>query len=203
MQNLFDLEDEPFVFIRGSPVLTPAQANIAAQLTAGIAAADVNLLRVAPGMGRTTILRSVHAQTGGAFLAKPVSNIEALKQGEIVFVDDLHLLPPTAHAAISTLVDDAEASGTKFVLAASGENELPAVSQRAAVWEMENFAPADYAAIAEYYLGNEAARLDMTRVHNFAPALTVDQLKNACLWLGLREATPDTDSMVQYLRRGF
>jgi SpoVK/Ycf46/Vps4 family AAA+-type ATPase len=40
----------------------------------------------------------------------------------------------------------------------------------------------------------------MAKVHRFAPALTTYQVKNACLWLGLLEAVPTTDSLIDYLR---
>jgi AAA+ superfamily predicted ATPase len=228
--TILQIDDELSVFTRGAPMLTPAQRSVATQLESGVAAADVNLLRVAPGMGRTVTLRSVHAKVGGAFVvARQFLNLlnkkspnaieetflelltETLHQHQIVVVDDLHLLMQVVdhynygranliNAVMTTLLDEAAGCGKKFVFAVSGENEPQAVSQRAIVWEMEDFEPEDYTAIVEHYLGNAAARLDMAKVHRFAPALTAYQLKNACVWLGLREPQPDTDSLIDYLR---
>ncbi len=228
--NLLHLDDDLSVFTRGAPLLTPVQASVAAELVSGIAAADVNVLRVAPGMGRTTILRFVHAQIGGGFivarqflslLSKRQPNAieetflelltEQLNQHQSLFIDDLHLIMQVVdhynyrranliNAVATTLLDEAAALSKKFVFAVSGENEPPAIAQRSIVWEMDDFEPADYAAIAAHYLGEAAARLDMDKVHRFAPALTAHQIKNACLWLGLREAVPDTDSLIDYLR---
>lgn len=227
---MLNFDDELSVFARGAPTLTASQNNVAAALASGLAAADVNVLRVASGMGRTTILRSVHAQTGGAFLvARQFLNLlskrapnsleetflellsETLNTAAVLFVDDLHLLLEVVthynyartnlmNAVMTALLDEAAGTGRKLVFAVNGENEPPAVSQRAIVWEMEHFEPEDYAHIAEYYLGGAAARLDMAKVHRFAPSLTAYQIKNACLWLGLRHAAPTTDAFIDYLR---
>jgi len=230
MQTLTNLDDELSVFARGAPQLSPAQQTVASELASGLAAAEVNVLRVAPGMGRTTILHSVHASTGGAFIvARQFLNLlsrrapnaieetfldlltETLHQHQTIFVDDLHLLMQVVdhynyqranliNAVMTTLLDEAAAQNKKFIFAVSGENEPAAVSQRAIVWEMEEFEPEDYAAIAAHYLGSAAARLDMAKVYRFAPALTAYQIKNACLWLGLRDDAPSTDSLIDYLR---
>src|ERR1039457_6265492 len=109
--SVLNFDDDLPVFARGAPTLTPVQNNVAAELASGLAAADVNVLRVAPGMGRTTILSSVHAQAGGAFLvARQFLNLlskrapnaleetflellaETLNTVAVLFVDDLHLL---------------------------------------------------------------------------------------------------------------
>jgi hypothetical protein len=49
-------------------ILTPVQQKAADGLRAGAAVGDVVVLRSEAGMGRTTILRNVHAALGGAFI---------------------------------------------------------------------------------------------------------------------------------------
>jgi ATPase family associated with various cellular activities (AAA) len=228
--SVLNIDDELSVFAWGAPALTPAQKNVAAELSSGLAVAQVNVLRVAPGMGRTTIMHFVHGQAGGAFivarkflnrLSKRSPNAleetfmglltEAVDGAQTVFIDDLHLfIEDVGHydgqraklikAVLTALLDEAARQGKKFVLAVNGQDEPVAVSRRAIVWEMADFEPEDYACLAEHYLGGAAARLDMAAVHRFAPGLTAHQIKNACLWLGLREADPDTASLIGYFR---
>ncbi len=228
--SVLNIEDELSAVARGAPPLTSAQKAIADDLTSGLKSADVSVLRVDPGMGRTTIMRAVHARTGGAFivarqiltqLAKRSPDAleetflevltAAIDHNHAVFMDDLHLvLEVVSHynsqrvnlmnAVMTTVLDDAARLARKIVFAVAGENELPALTQRALIWEMEDLEPEDYAHIAEFYLGGAASRLDMERIHRFAPTLTAYQIKNACLWLGLRYERPDTDSLIDYLR---
>jgi ATP-dependent 26S proteasome regulatory subunit len=58
----------------------------------------------------------------------------------------------------------------------------------------------DYGALCETYLGTEAAgKLDMRKVHRFAPSLNARQIRNTCAALG-GDRTLDTDRFVEYLR---
>jgi hypothetical protein len=50
------------------PQLTSAQKMTAERLLAAIPASSVLVLRCGPGMGRTTILRSIHDTSRGAFV---------------------------------------------------------------------------------------------------------------------------------------
>ncbi len=210
--------------------LTPAQQKAADDVLAGMAAADVCLLRASAGMGKTTVLRKLHRNLGGAFVIaqefmtllkkrSPAAIEEtfmevlqrAIEQSDMVIVDDLHLVTevvqgydyPRANlinAAMSVVLTHAESRNKKFLFAVNGENEPAPVRHRALSWEMDGFEPEDFAAICRHYLGDAAERLDFSRIHLFAPALSAYQLKNACLWLGLRHDVPDTEAFIDYLR---
>jgi transitional endoplasmic reticulum ATPase len=224
--------DDELMLLTGSTVtLTPSQQRAAEGLLSGMAAGGVCVLHTAAGMGKTTVLRSLHAKLGGSFLTAR-QFMKALKQGppaaieetfmdlleaawrksDVLFVDDLHLITevvegynyPRAkllNAAVSAVLSEAEARGRRFLFSVTGENELPAVRDRAVCWELDEFEPEDFACVCRRYLGETSERLDFERIHQFAPALNVYQIKNACLWLGLlRDAEPTTESFIDYLR---
>src|SRR5690349_17668861 len=92
-------------------VLTPVQEQAFLNLQAGVTQADVVVLRGKTGAGKTTILKKLHADRGGAWLGMrefmraldtrlPQAMEEAFLQifdramegHEIVFFDDLDLL---------------------------------------------------------------------------------------------------------------
>src|SRR5262249_23111132 len=57
----------------------------------------------------------------------------------------------------------------------------------------------DYSLICEAYLGPELApRMDFAKVHRFAPALTAQQLRNACQ--AIEKANLDTESFIAWLK---
>src|SRR5579875_962487 len=224
------MQEELALLTGAGVILTPSQQQAAGGVLTGIAAGAVCILESAAGMGKTTVLRCVHAKLGGAFLTmrqfmnllkqRPPAAIEetflemldsALQKHDVLFVDDLHLMTAVAQgynyprtnlidAALSAVLGEVEARNKKILFSVTGENELAAVRSRALSWEIEPFEAADFACVCRRYLGPAIERLDFDRIHRFAPALNVHQLKNACLWLGLRVGEPNTESFIEYLR---
>src|SRR5438094_8648018 len=95
--------------------LTPTQKRAFDGLLGGLAAGSVVVLRGDSGMGKTAILRKVHAAEGGAFfsvrqfmdalMSQPPAAIEeaflhmidkGLTSHDLVIVDDLHLISAVA-----------------------------------------------------------------------------------------------------------
>jgi hypothetical protein len=198
--------------------LTPAQQAVTDRLLGGIRAGGPLVLKSAPGMGRTTILRKVHETTGGAllsvssFLQKGSRAIEeaflyvmdqALHNERLAIVDDLHLLLDSldwqrkamVQAAMTAVLDMATDRG-QTVLFGFDQDDLPATLQRRShVWTMAAFGPEDY----EHICRNDLGTLDYARVHRFAPSLNGHQLHKACCWLRGRSAL-NTDGLIDYLK---
>lgn len=211
-------DDSLGLFLNGTPILSPAQNTVAVDLAAGLSTAAVNVLRVPDGMGRTTILRALHSRSGGVFLKgaarKTQSSFEetfiarlsqALESSNVVFIDDLHLLAASSRRTVldrlfASLLDQAVGACKKLVFALNGEIPLASIGQRAVVWCMPPFTLADYRHIAEHYLGPAAVeRIDLAHIHALAPCLTAGQIRNAGLFLGLRDSVPDTAAFLAYV----
>ncbi len=185
------------------------------------------MLRAQAGMGKTTVLRWVQARRGGSLvparqfmtLLKQRSLLEieegfpdALEQAvaasDLLLFDDLHLLREAAQAdaysrarvidtAMSAALAHAEARDKKFLFAIDRESDPRPV--RALAREMDEFGAKDFACICGCYLGQASSKLDFEKIHRFAPSLNGYQLKNACLWLGLRDAEPSDEAFIDYL----
>jgi hypothetical protein len=149
------------------------------------------LLQAGSGMGRTTVLRWLHARLGGIFLAARQwvadrNQVEAARDS-VIFVDDVHLIDSS---------DTLRPRGrNRFVL--STAEKLPRYTATHAI---KNFTALDYAIICRRYLGAATDRLDMKEIHRAAPGLNAHQLKHACLWLGLRYAAPTTAAFLGCLQ---
>jgi len=209
--------------------LTPAQQQAANCLLGGLPAGDVFVLRAKPGMGKTTVLRYLHAQAGGTLLgirqfleelmARGPEAIEesflrvlddALAKFDLVFVDDLHLITNVVEncdyqrtylldAALTAVLGEAAAQRKKLVFATAEESPWP-IRRRAYSFEIGDFTPDDYAAVCRPYFQPEPpVNLDAARIHRFAPLLNAYQLRNACAWLA-GECTADTDRLIEYLQ---
>jgi AAA+ superfamily predicted ATPase len=188
-------------------------------------------LNSATGLGKTTILRQLQQKLGGIYLnnkelmetasGKHPLQVEdavysvvlkALKESEIVFVDDFDLVNqlfccnhfnPRQHfieVPMMLLCEYAEAAGKKLVFAA---RDLPtAAARRSYLVELPRFQVVDYCLIAEAWLGPDAvATIDFAKVFRFAPKLNAHQIKSACEWLKATE--PDeinTERFIDYLR---
>src|ERR1051325_1375035 len=91
-----------------SSKLCPEQQRALDGLTAGLSVGNLVLLWGASGMGKTTVLKALHAQTGGAFLSardyvEAVEDrhpfgieeafyrvvLQALEANEVVILDDM------------------------------------------------------------------------------------------------------------------
>jgi SpoVK/Ycf46/Vps4 family AAA+-type ATPase len=207
--------------------LSPAQQRAFEALVAGVAASDVVHLRGTPGSGRTTILQKTQATVGGALLGmaqfmdtlaagRPFAIEEAFVQMAqqalsayaLVMVDDLHLITQVTQncdypraflldAALTAIMEEAVVHRKKLVFASDADPPYP-VTRRALSCEIGKFEPADYRCICEGALYRTDYHLDYEQLHRFAPALTAQQLRNAC-WQ-LREDKVDTDCFIDYLR---
>ena len=223
------IDDELTLAIGSGIRLTPAQQRAADGLLSGMAAGGVCVLKGAAGMGKTTVLRWLRSRLGGAFVtARQFMNLlkertptaieetfmevleSALKSQDVALVDDLHLVTEVVqgfnyprtnliNAALSAVLSEAEARDKKVLFSMTGESELAAVRHRALSWEIDEFEAEDFACVCRRYLGEASERLDFDKIHRFAPALNVYQIKNACLWLGLRYGEPTTNSFIDYL----
>ena len=167
--------------------LTPVQQTAAEELLAAISAGHVLVLRAGAGMGRTTVLRSLHSSTGGAFAAvRQFMDIlasrqpaaieeaflqmieEALASHDLVIVDDLHLVTSVVEscnyarsymldAALTAIMGEAGARNKKLVFGVD-EGDAPwPVRRRAYSCEIGEFMPADYECICRAYLEADAA----------------------------------------------
>jgi transitional endoplasmic reticulum ATPase len=210
--------------------LTSSQKRAAGKLLKSLAAGPVSVLWGAAGMGKTTILRQLQADRGAliietsAFLAQLTARhplaieeafLDTVRQGlahaDTVLVDDLHLLTnvvsgcgnyPRTNLLDSpavALIAEAAAAGKKLVFATLGS--VPdSISQRAYFWSIEEFGPADYAAICGTYLRPEqTAALDFNKIHRFARKLNAHQLRSAATWLR-SHGDLDTERFIEYLR---
>lgn len=144
-------------------VLTPVQQTAANGLLKGLAISGVLVLRGQPGSGKTTILQTVHAAAGGAFLEarqfvesrtpRPRAAIgeaflrmieEALLRHDLVFIDDLHLVTNLVesrghsrslllNAALTVILGEAGAMRKKLVFGVEGDPPW-AIQRRAYSW---------------------------------------------------------------------
>jgi ATP-dependent 26S proteasome regulatory subunit len=167
--------------------LTPTQQLVAAGVEGGIPAGGVFVLEGGPGKGKTTILRKLHSDMGGAFIgmrefvATLTEQFPAAVEGtflrliedsliahDIVFVDDLHLVARASQrwyrtqtyildAALTALFGEARVLRKKLVFGVE-EDETPwPVRLRAYCWKIGELTVEDYAAICHACLHAEVA----------------------------------------------
>lgn len=207
--------------------LTPAQARVATRIHAATATASTVMLRSAPGMGRTAILGYLHAEHGGALVGmrafldtltgnNPVAIEESfmammertLAIHDLVFVDDLQLITDITDnynysrsnlldCVLSVLLEEAVAAGKKLVLATDLSSTTDVVARRGHLVKFSEFAVEDYRHLLDLYL-QDPSGVEVEKVHRFAPALNVWQLKNACLGLGSRSGL-NTEEFLDHL----
>jgi hypothetical protein len=189
--SIWNAEDDLLSLFTTTVVLAPTQQRVAAQILAALDAGDVCLLQAGSGMGRTTVLRWLHARLGGIFFAARQwvagRNKPDDTRGSLIFVDDVHLIDisETTHKRWRN----------RFVF--STAEKLP---RYPATHAIKSFRPQDYATICRRYLGAPTDRLNMNEIHRAAPGLNAQQLKHACLWLGLRYAAPTTAAFLECLK---
>jgi len=179
------------------------------------------------GYGKSTVLRALHRNIGGALITPsdfmrelaagtPLALEEtlvaliraALDQHTAVFVDDLDLLQTAMHAdanprkglvsaALVAAIDEATARGKKLIFAGS----LPCeVTPRCFSWGLQPYQAVDYAGLLANFLGEDVAgSLDASKIFRFAQKLNAYQLREACLWLGRRQQI-STDQMIGFIR---
>jgi AAA+ superfamily predicted ATPase len=167
--------------------LTPVQARVARDLRDAMKIGSTVMLRCAPGMGRTTILRHLHAENGGALvgmrtfldalLGNPPAAIEetfltmmerTLSANETVFLDDLNLLTditdhyeyPRANlldGVLSVIHEEAAAAGKKMILATDLTSNTEVIERRAHLAKLSDFGMEDYRQFLDSYLREHLA----------------------------------------------
>jgi transitional endoplasmic reticulum ATPase len=211
--------------------LSPAQNTAMEALLQAIQVGRIVHLHSSTGLGRTTILRRLQQKLGGVYLnnkelmetasGKHPLQVEdavysvvlkALKESEIVFLDDFDLVNqlfccnhfnPRQHfieVPMMLLCEYAEAAGKKLIF---GARDLPAsAARRSYLVELPRFQVVDYCLIAEAWLGSDAVKtIDFAKVFRFAPKLHAHQLKSACEWLKATEPEEiNTERFIDYLR---
>jgi transitional endoplasmic reticulum ATPase len=209
--------------------LTPSQQRAYAELRRLLPLGNVFVLAGNEGVGRTTVLRQMHREIGGAFLSMkdftcalrqrdPAALeetfeqivLQALEAQDIVIVDDLRLLSAvTSHhfyprcglldAPLTTLTSYATDVGKKLVFSAVQEPSRP-IKERCHFARIREFDAGDYEALCRHYLGaDRAGRLDYRRIYRFARELNAHQLKAACQSHSDR-GDLDTERFIDYLR---
>ncbi len=218
----------------GQPdTLTPAQQMALQGLLHGIACGNVAVLESDAGLGRTTVLRHFQESVAGSsracwmgareFMERLSSNLPAaieeafldlidtaLKQHELVIVDDFHLLVnvvescdyPRANlldVVMTAILNEASARGGKLVFGLARSASLP-LQRRAYRFQIPEFTSEDYRAICCKFLDAAVSgKLDFARIHRFAPKLNGHQLRNTCVWVR-SDSGLDTDGFIEVLR---
>src|SRR5438094_2969952 len=213
---------------RSAIKLSPTQKTAFDYLSAGLQVGSILRLWGGIGRGKTTVLRELHKQVGGAFLnmkdfveastgKHPLALeetlyqliVDALKAHPLVIVDDVHLLdlfsagchfyPRSGYFNSIMMGLCTYALEAKKKLIFGTKSEFAeAAAQRSYSFEIERFKVEDYSALVETFRG-EAKQLDFEKIFRFAPKLNAHQLKAACQWLvNFKELS--TDSFIEYLR---
>jgi transitional endoplasmic reticulum ATPase len=208
--------------------LSPSQQRGYDELRRLLPLGNVFVLAGNDGLGRTTVLRQLQRELGGAFLnvkdftatlrqhdpaaleeSFELTVLQALEAHDLVVVDDLHLLSNvTSHhfypryglldAPLTTLTTFAAEAAKKLVFAGGLEMPRP-IKDRCHFARIREFEAADYEALCRCYLGAGAGRLDYRRIYRFARELNAHQLKAACQTCRERDDL-DTDRFIDYLR---
>jgi transitional endoplasmic reticulum ATPase len=167
--------------------LTPAQSCAAEEARAAIEISPSVFLRCAPGMGRSTILRHLHAEWDGALVgmrnfldllrANDPTAIEesflsmmerTLAENDIVFVDDLNLLTdvtdryeyPRSNVldiVLSVLLEEVASAGKKVVLATDLTSTTDVADRRARIVRLPELRLDDYRHLLDAYLPESLA----------------------------------------------
>jgi len=208
--------------------LCPAQRAAFDNLSAGLRAGSIIRLWSGIGRGKTTVLRELHRQAGGAFLnmkdfveasigKHPLALeetlyqliVDAFKTEPLVIVDDVHLLdlysagchfyPRSGYFNSIMMGLCTYALEAKKKLIFGTKTEFAeAAAQRSYSFGIERFKVEDYAALVATF-GGRVEKLDFEKIFRFAPKLNAHQLKAACVWLaGYKELT--AERFIEYLR---
>jgi AAA+ superfamily predicted ATPase len=209
--------------------LSPSQERAVAALRHDWPDTESFVLWAPYGLGRSTMLRAVQEERGGIVLdmasylerltdAEPLALEEtlhqmlvgALREHEVVLVDDLHLLNSVVccnytypkkdflNAPLEVAAALARDKGRKLVFTMPGGMPQP-IAGRAHFQGYKRLAPADFRFFFDLHLGADAVDLDVAKIHRFAPKLNLHQIRLASLELR-RKGRPTTDAMIDYLR---
>jgi SpoVK/Ycf46/Vps4 family AAA+-type ATPase len=209
--------------------LCPVQQNVLESLLRGLQIGSIFRVWGGIGRGKTTVLKEVHKQTGGAFLGmtdfaaasslkhpmaleETLYNLvfDALKAHPVVILDDLHLLdlfsagchfyPRSGYLnSMVTGLCSYALEADRKLIFSTTSHLVEAAAQRSYSFGIEKFKVEDYAALASGWLGKKSVKLDFEKVFRFAPKLNAHQLKAACNWLASHPSL-NTDVFIEYLR---
>jgi len=209
--------------------LCPAQQSALESLLKGLPIGSIFRVWGGVGRGKTTVLKEVHKQTGGAFLGmkdfvaassqkhpmaleETLFNLvlDALKAHPVVILDDLHLLDlfssgchfyPRSGYLNSVLMGlcTYALQADRKLIFSTTSHLAEAAAQRSYSFGIEKFKVEDYAALAEVWLGKKAAKIDFDKIFRFAPKLNAHQIKAACKWLA-EHPSLSTEVFIDYLR---
>src|SRR5262249_9957716 len=198
--------------------LCPSQHSLPDRLCAEFPFGHTFVIEASPGLGKTTLLREIHRRRGGVFLSvkdfpetmrsrHPLALEEAfgewvtqaLALTDCVLLDDLDVFrnvvdgcghyPRSGILAmvLAALVGRAAEAGSRSVLT-NGRSTPPGVRPRARSSRLHELTVDDHAFLLTNLLGRDKTSLDVARIHRFAPALNVHQLKAVCAELSRRDA---------------
>jgi ATP-dependent 26S proteasome regulatory subunit len=209
--------------------LCPAQKRAFDSLLAGLQLGSILRVWGGTGRGKTTVLRRLHEEVGGAFLnmkefveasstRHPLALeetlyhliMDALKANPLVIVDDVHLLdlysagchfyPRSGYFnSIMMGLCTYALEANKKLVFGTKDHLAEAADQRSYSFGIEKFKADDYAALVGTFRGAPAAGLDFDKIFRFAPKLNAHQLKAACQWL-VNHKEWTTDLFIEYLR---
>jgi transitional endoplasmic reticulum ATPase len=214
---------------KSSVQLCPAQQSVLDSLLKGLQIGSIFRLWGGVGRGKTTLLRELHKQTGGAFLGmtdfvaaaslkhplaleETLYNLvlDVLEANPVVILDDLHLLdlysagchfyPRSGYFnAVITGLCTYALESDRKLIFSTTGHLAEAAAQRSYSFGIDRFKVEDYAALAEVWLGKKSANLDCNKIFRFAPKLNAHQLKAACKWLA-GHGSLSTAVFIDYLR---
>ena len=209
--------------------LCPAQQQAFEYLTTGLRVGSILRLSGGVGRGKTTILKELHKQTGGAFLnmkdfveasakAHPLALeetlyrllLDALNAHPVVIMDDVHLPDLSAGGchfyprsgyfnSIMMGLCAYALESGRKLIFSTGNYLAEAAQQRSYSFRIERFKAEDYAALVATFRSQPAAKLDFDKIFAFAPKLNAHQLNAACQWLA-DDKDLTTDVFIEYLR---
>jgi ATP-dependent 26S proteasome regulatory subunit len=209
--------------------LSPSQRRAFDSLCQALPRSSILGLQARSKMGRTTILRALHQQTGGAFLSvhdfaafmRPRHPL-ALEEGfgqwvegtlattSIVYLDNLDLLeavvsgcgayPRPGYLTLTLAALAARVEEMAKKLIVSDQGLPEPLDSRARCATLRSFEVEDYEFLGRHYLGaDQAVGLDFARIHRFAPELDAQQLRGA--FEAVRgQVGLDTEAFIDYLR---
>src|SRR6185295_10778992 len=174
--------------------LCPAQKRAFESVSAGLQVGSILRVWGGTGRGKTTILRELHRQAGGAFInmkdfvevsatKHPLALeetlyhviVEALKANPLVIVDDVHLLdlysggchfyPRSGYFnAIMMGLSTYTLEAKKKLIFGTKEHLAEAAEQRSYSFGIDKFKPEDYEALVRIFSGDSLSQLDFDKI---------------------------------------
>jgi transitional endoplasmic reticulum ATPase len=210
--------------------LSPSQRRTFEHAAKDIAATNVVVVWGHSGLGRTTVMRTLHGETGGSFLsmrdyiermerAHPLAFEEtfqdyvlsAFKKDRVVFVDDLHLLNSVVCCGYSyprkdflesalTVIASYVEDADKRLVVATNASAPTPIHQRCTYDGFRSFTPEDYGFLIRHFAGNGRAQ-DLDHAKIHRYAPKLNAYQLRGVCFDLREdRTLDTERFITTLR---